>query len=110
MSLKTEGYISKITLDGSRSEIHISIEPTPPYLVGDADDSEKRSILLRGDGMTAKIVPASCVFARQVPSSNCDFDVNSLLIMKVNRLKVGFTVCEECITEKRASVIGLRVL
>lgn len=109
MLLITEGYISQVKPFSVLNGFSFTIEPTSPYLFDDKINGNKREILLR-DGITAKIVSVTCEFSFQNPPPNNLFDVNSILIMKANRIKVKLEVDEKTLTASTAKVVSITVL
>ena len=82
-----EGLIKEVNV--SEGEVSFTLEPVSPYLFEKKTDDgkiERQLLFVSKKSDAAKIVSAGQRFV--LPSSNCKCDLNTLLIVKANRMKV----------------------
>ena len=89
MSLVTEGYIKSISID-DKGDIVLKIDPVEPFVF---KEENERYVLFK-DGETLRPVKVDETLICCENITNTGFDVNSLITLKINKVKIRFT-CEK---------------
>ena len=89
MSLVTEGCIKSISID-DKGDIALKIDPVEPFVFKE----EKEKYVLFKDGETLRSVKVDETFICCENIIKTGFDVNSLITLKINKVKIRFT-CEK---------------
>lgn len=113
--MKAEGYIDKIKYQAANGQVEFQLDPTVPFQVAEAtggisilfqDDSTHRDDSTR----EAIIIPTGTLFRIKLPSKGPRIDINSLFILKANRMKVRVIVGKPKKSQRSIVVTELSVL
>jgi hypothetical protein len=107
--MKAEGYIDKINYQASNGQVEFQLDPAAPFQVAEA--TGETSILFRDDSTReAIIISTDTLFRIKLPSKGPRIDINSLFILKANRMKVRVIVGKPKSSQRSIVVTELVVL
>ena len=107
--MKAEGYIDKIKYQAANGQVEFQLDPTVPFQVAEATGGI--SILFQDDSTReAIIIPTGTLFRIKLPSKGPRIDINSLFILKANRMKVRVIVGKPKKSQRSIVVTELSVL